>query len=243
MKKKVVQEVDVVVKVVESKKCFKLRVVDDTRLKTVANKLCLLMDLDPFSTEWMFFTDNDMQYEVPISFTLRQVEYGRGGRVFLAKIMSTTVKKDYFVETKIEAKLESHWRRRIEQGSELKKEAGVQTDEHPLLRMTSDSSEPIWYESDPRRHTIRRSELGLAAPADKPKKHRLIYTMYGIEDPNKMPPRSVVKKENLIDGLWENLAAIEQSRIMRGLNVVGYCTNEKCINFHRWITVGLGYGR
>ena len=30
---------------------------------------------------------------------------------------------------------------------------------------------------------------------------------------------------------------------MRGMNVVGYCENNKCVNFERWICVSLGYGR
>lgn len=48
MKRKVIREVEVIVKIVESKKCFKLRVEDDIRLKTIANRLCSLMNIDPF---------------------------------------------------------------------------------------------------------------------------------------------------------------------------------------------------
>ena len=47
------------VKIVESKKCFKLKVDDDIRIKSIANRLCKLMDIDPVSTEWAFFAESD----------------------------------------------------------------------------------------------------------------------------------------------------------------------------------------
>ena len=59
MKRKLVREVDVTVKIVESKKCFKLKVDDDVRIKSIANRLCKLMDIDPVSTEWAFFAESD----------------------------------------------------------------------------------------------------------------------------------------------------------------------------------------
>lgn len=243
MKKKILREVDVIVKVVESKKCFKLRVEDDIRLKTIANKLCTLMNIDPFCTEWAFFTANDDHYEVPISYTLKQVIFSGNHRILLAKIMSTTMKVDYFVETSIGCRFDSRWRRRIEKGSNLKKEIGVQTDEGDVFESTARSQEPQWYSNGFRQSIGGRSDGFTQSTIEKPKKPRVIYTMYGIEDPLKLPPKKTIVKSKPLYDIWDNLQMIEESRIMRGLNVVGYCPNEKCINYQRWINVSLGFGR
>lgn len=243
MKRKVIREVEVIVKIVESKKCFKLRVEDDIRLKTIANRLCSLMNIDPFCTEWAFYTANDNHYEIPIAFTLKQVDFAGGSRTLLAKIMSTTTKLDYFVETTIETRLDSRWRRRIEKASSFKKDASIQTEENHQFEGTARDGEPCWYESKRGESENINELLKLTTSIDKPKKPKVIYTMYGIEDPLKLPQKPKVVKEKLIYDIWDNLQAIEQSRILRGMNVVGYCTNEKCINFERWILVSLGFGR
>lgn len=243
MKRKVIREVEVIIKIVESKKCFKLRVEDDIRLKTIANRLCCLMNIDPFCTEWAFYTANDNHYEIPIAFTLKQVDFAGGPRTLLAKIMSTTTKLDYFVETTIEARLDSRWRRRIERASSFKKDASIQTEDNHFFERTTGQGEPYWYESKRGESENIKDVLKLASSIDKPKKQKVIYTMYGIEDPNKLPPRPKIVKEKRTYDIWDNLQAIEESRILRGMNVVGYCTNEKCINFERWILVSLGFGR
>jgi hypothetical protein len=242
MKRKVVREVDVIVKIVESKKCFKMRVEDDVRLKTIANNLCKLMNIDPYCTEWAFYTANDNHYEVPIAFTLKQVDFTGGSRVLLAKIMSTTAKLDYFVETTIESRLDSRWRRRIEKGTNFKKDVSIQTEEIASFG-NNGYGEPSWYDSGRIGSGSINQILKMSSSVDKPKKPRVIYTMYGIEDPMKLPPRPKIIHEKPTYDIWDNLNAIEQSRIMRGMNVVGYCTNEKCINFERWILISLGFGR
>ncbi len=215
MKRKVVREVEVIVKIVESKKCFKLKVDDDIRIKTVANKLCTLMGLDPISTEWAFFMDADAYYEIPISYTLKQVAFKGERRVLLAKIMTTMVRQNYFLEQDIKIRMGSSW---VGKSRPFTKSVEIQTDADP-----SENPEKI-------KQIIKNA------------KPRVIYTIDGILKPFKpapVPPRIPLD----VDEIWTNLKTIQFSRIMRGLNVVGYCGNFKCINYMRWICVSMGFGR
>lgn len=245
MKKKVVREVEILVKVVESKRLFKLSVEDDTRLKTIANKLCRLMELDPFCTEWAFFSANDDHYEIPISFTIRQIQNGHQLPSLLAKIMTTALKQDYFVTTTVGVKTDTHWRRRIEHGQTTFNEASVQTDPIDDLNIQN-AKEPQWHPGSSRTSANTDALIhntGRVSSA-MPKQPRVIYTMYGIK---KLEPRVNVKFEDIevpdIQEIWTYLKKIEVSKVLRGLNVVGYCPNNRCINYCRWINISLGFGR
>lgn len=243
MKKKVVREVEVVVKVVESKRLFKLSVEDDVRLKTIANKLCRLMDLDPFCTEWAFYANSVDPYEIPISFTIRQIQNGRRVPTLLAKIMSTALKQDYFVDTKIGWKTDTNWRRRIESGQTILQETGIQTD--PVDQVNEEmSKEPNWHPGSTRTsaNTDALGKTGLIS-TQKQVKPRVIYTMYGIQKPVEKAAAYYQVEAPDVSEIWQNLKKIEESQVLRGLNVVGYCPNKKCINYCRWISVSLGFGR
>lgn len=245
MKKKVVREVEVVVKVVESKRLFKLSLEDDTRLKTIANKLCRLMELDPFCTEWAFFSASDDHYEIPISFTIRQIQNGHQVPSLLAKIMTTTLKQDYFVTTTVGVKTDTHWRKRIEQGQTTFNEASVQTD--PIVDLNHDgTNEPRWHAGSGRSSVNAGTSMQTTGRVSTalPKKPRVIYTMYGIKKPEqKVTVKYQHQEVPEIEEIWENLKKIEVSKVLRGLNVVGYCPNTRCINYCRWINISLGFGR
>lgn len=248
MKKKIVEEVDVTVKIVESKRCFKLRVENDTRLKTIANKLCCLMHLDPFTTEWAFYKASEDDYEIPIAFTIRQIsEHARNVPTLLAKIMTTTLKQNYFVVSSVGWKVDSHWRKRIELGQNIVRDASVQTDNllGDTQQMLEKTNEPSWYKGSPR---VSANTATLIGGSEKQvsdiKKPKVVYTMYGIQKPESKVQAKKVKGEFIeINEIWKNLKTIEESMVMRGLNVVGYCPNHRCVNYMRWISVSLGFGR
>lgn len=222
MKRKIIREVEVFVKIVESKKSFKLRVDNDIRLKTIANKLCDLMSLDPYATEWAFFADHARNsHEIPISYTINQIDFRGQTRCLLAKIMTTTMKSNYYEKPDIQLMPRNTW---YGKAARDKKDAEAQTD-------------PV----DPAilgRRPQTGQQRAKTAQATKPK---VFYNMEGtfrkkFERPPEKAPRDAHK-------IWENLQKIEENKIFRGMNVVCYCTNPKCINYHRWITVSLGFGR
>lgn len=67
MKKKVVVERDLQIRLKKSKKMFKFQVNNDIRLKELANEMCRMLGLNPYSTTWSFHVPIPEEYEVPIS--------------------------------------------------------------------------------------------------------------------------------------------------------------------------------
>ena len=197
---------DVTIKIVESKKFFKLTLENDVRIKTIANKLCHLMHLDPYATEWAFYVDGESYYEIPIIFTLNQVEF-KGGRFLLAKIMTTTMRNQYFETIEMRLLPVSEWYSKCK----------VQTENM---------------------QTQTEKVEGLDVPL---KKKQVIYTIDGTFRQKKTFFKHSEPRD--IGDIWERLSLIEENRIMRGLNLVAYCRNERCINYHRWISVSIGFGR
>ena len=209
MKKKIIEQVDVVIKIVDSKKFFKLRVENDIRLKRIANILCHLMHLDPIATEWRFTTDDENLYEIPIAFTLNQVEFKPGAkiRVLLAKMMTTTLRNNYYEYIDIRLRPVNEW---YSKSKPVTRSVDTQTDHLDGL--------------------------------DKPiQKKEVLYKIDGTFREKRTFFEQKIPRD--IGDIWQHLALIDENRIMRGLNLVGYCKNEKCINYHRWVCIGVGYGR
>lgn len=209
MKKKTVEQVDVMIKIVESKKFFKLKVENDTRLKSIANKLCHLMHLDPIATEWRFTVDNENPYEVPITFTLNQIEFKPRNsiRVLLGKMMTTTLRNNHYEFIDIRLRPVNEWYSKSK----------------PLTRTVDTQTEHV---------------DGL----DKPLlKKQVLFKIDGTFREKRTYFEHKEPKD--IGDIWQHLALIDENRIMRGLNMVGYCRNEKCINYHRWVCIGVGYGK
>ena|SRR3990167_7796366 len=90
--------VEVTVRIVESNKQFKIKATPQTRLQTIANNLADLLDLDPLCTQWAFFPDSASIYEFPVSYTVHQIKPNAYNLSLLAKVMTTTMVKDYFLE-------------------------------------------------------------------------------------------------------------------------------------------------
>ena len=211
MKRKIVYEVDVTIKVVESKRSFKLRVDNDIRVKTMANKLSQLMGLDPFATEWAFYVDGDDHYEVPITYTVNQIDFKGGRRCLLGKIMTTPMERDYLLEHDYRLSLSYGWTGR---NKITTKSVEVQTDNIQGTKVITKGSE---IKTNP------------------------VFTYEGIVRPGRI--RQPAFKPIDPGHIWDNLKMIEDSKVLRGMNVVGYCKNARCVNYHRWICISLGYGR
>jgi hypothetical protein len=235
MKRRLPREAEVVVKVVESKKCFKLRVLDDARLKTVANQLSRLLGLNPQSSEWAFYAAGDQRYELPIATTVNQVALAGEPLVLLAKLMTAT-QLETFVRTTADLRLDTRWRRRIESCDPRRRDFGSQTGEQ------SQEGEAHWFDSQ-FGHWRHATPVWQGDAIAKPRPAKVRYTLAGIEDPLRVPAKPKTGRARSTADIWAALNTVETSGVLRGLNAVGYCANEQCANFERWLLVGLGFGR
>jgi hypothetical protein len=200
MLRKCTKEVEVSISIADSKRKFRLLVDIDIRLKSIANKLCSLMGLDPYRTEWAFFYEGDEIHEIPITYTLNQCSFHGDRHFLIGKIMTTTMKENYFEEVDYGVRFFSHVYGKSKIHS---KSIGVQTDQN------------------------------------KAKQPR--FTVDGIVREQRAKENPLPKRD--YENIWENLMRLEQNRILRGMNVIAYCKNERCVNFQRWICVSLGLGR
>ena len=67
---------------------------------------------------------------------------------------------------------------------------------------------------------------------------RPMVNIHGIE-PEK-PSEKLKKRREIF--VWSKIERIKKERVMRGIGVVGYCPNIKCLNYERIKMVSLGFG-
>ena len=214
MKKKHVHDFSVRFRLIDSKSSIRVKLDSDWRLKAVANLLCENLHLDHISTEWRFNLPKQDEVEIPIQYTMRQIDEAFGRQSIIdAKIMSVKV-----VDDEID-------------------------DKDPKLRFFD-------YLHLRRRHIKTRTKGTQAEPQKLTKfvnkvKFEEMFSVNGLQRINKFKEMVKFKRreqKRLKSEIWDKLGTISSHKIMRGLGVIGFCSNRNCLNHEKWVMHGLGFG-
>lgn len=213
MKKKIVKDINLRVDIVNSKRIFRANVDSNTRLKNVANQISKRFDFDPITTEYKFHFPDDDQIEIPLVYTMRQIEEYGGKFHLMAKIMSVDV-------------------------VDVEKEPI-----HPKLKFYD-------YIKQKQRH-IKTRTIGVQADkrahADVKKiRFEELFSVGGYKrvqkdlDLIKFKRREQKKKK---EEIWLKLENLYKHKIMRGVGLVGFCSNKNCHSYDKWVMTHLGFGQ
>lgn len=170
--------------------------------------------MNPLITEYKFHLPEDDQIEIPLVYTMRQIEMAFGQRFQLvAKIMSTNAGDED--REPVESKIKFY--KYIKEKTRFVK-----------TKDFSAQISPNKINSDVKR--IRHEELFSVGGYKKPKITEGKYDFLGL---------SKYKKEEILKKLLE----MKKHKILRGVNFVGYCRNKNCHNYQKWIVASLGFGK
>jgi len=216
MKKKIVSARQLHIYLTESKKVFKFAVNNDTRLKELANKMASSMNLSPFSTEWTFY-DAYQDLMIPLMYTLRQIEMQHNIVVsnLVASVRSIDILDNQPEDIITKLRPFNHFTQTMYKPTEMSIQVNSKEE---MKKQDFDRKKQLFSVNGYQRPTL-------------------------VPNPcNVRPPKTINQlKKHAQQNIWEKVKDIKEAKILRGFNIVGYCSNERCPNHERLKLVSLGF--